>query len=108
MTLAEILLVGIFCAVPAAPFIAATRQAAPPSPSQNKSPKTEGTQDQGAASQSTPSNTSQPPSAATAGTTPAGKNPSTTKKRRHKKRVTASNCNSTPTASGQAASSSNS
>jgi hypothetical protein len=104
MTLAEILLVGIFCTVPAAPCVAATRQAAPPSPSQNKSSQTEGTRDQGAGSPSTPSNTSQPPST---GTSSSSHNPSKTKKRRrHKRRVIASNC--TPAAARQAGSESTS
>ena len=101
MNLAEILLVSIFCAVPAASFVTTTRQATPPSPSQNKSSHTEGTQDQGAASQSTPSNTSQPTSA----TSSSSQNPPPPRKRRrHKKRGIASNC--APAAAGKAGSSS--
>ncbi|MGA7766576.1 MAG: hypothetical protein WCA27_10190 [Candidatus Sulfotelmatobacter sp.] len=103
MTLAAILLVGIFCTAPDLPLVAARYQTAPPSASENKPANAAETQSQGAASPAqAPTNTSQPPSAAPANTS-SGQNPPKTAKLRHKKKVIASNCNSAPAAAGQAA-----
>jgi len=103
MTLAEIILVGIFCTVPAAWLVTARHRAAPPPMFQNKAVQPEGPT-QGAA----PSNTSSPAPAAASAPSSSDHNPPAKRKRRHKKRVIASNCNSTPAASGQATSNSNS
>ena len=104
MSLAAILLFGIFCTSSALPTAAARHQTAPQPAPASKPPDAAETQDQGAVSPAqTPSGTSQPPSAAPAKSSPGQNPPRTTKRPRHKRRVSASNCNSTPAGTASAA-----
>ena len=111
MTLAAIFVFSIFCASSARPMIAARPQAAPQEASANK-PAEAGTQDQGTKSpaQNPPAPSQASPSAATPAATPAKTpvsqaSPATAKRPRRKKKVVPPNCDSTPSAAGQAASS---
>lgn len=105
MTLAAILLVSILGT--ALPWIASISRSAPPAASANQtSDAAEAQHPEAAPPAQTPATTSQPPSAAPQAKTSSGQKAAKTTKRLHKKKVSAPNCNSAPTAAGQAASSS--
>lgn len=105
MTLATILLIGIFCVAPAASSTAASDSGLSAKQSDNSArPQSQGTQAQSAAPPTTPATGSQSPTPAT---TPAPQDQTRkTKRTRHKKKLTGSNCNNTVAANQGAAPSS--
>jgi hypothetical protein len=106
MTLAAILLVSILGTV--LPWITSICQSTPPAASANQTSNAAETQSQEAAPPAQTPNTPQAPSAAPPAKTSSGQNAAKTTKRPHKKKVSASDCNSAPAAAGQAASGSTS